>query len=120
MKFLADENLHGGIVQWLRDQGHDVLWASESFLGKPDQVLLAAAEKQERTIITSDLDFGELVFNQGLNSHGVLLLRLEKLPLTRRIARLQKAWSVITANPLGYFLVVTPQKVRVRSLASGS
>ncbi len=118
MKLLADENLHGQIVQWLRRQGHDVLWATESLLSEPDHVLLTTAEEQARIVVTADLDFGELIFNQGLNSHGVILLRLEKLLPLERIARLEAIWPVIEANPSGSFIVITPRRVRIRPLSS--
>ena len=117
MNLLADENLHSHIVHWLRRQGHDVLWATESLLSKPDHVLLSTAEEQARIVVTSDLDFGELIFNQGLNSHGVILLRLEKLLLSERITRLEVIWPIIEANPSGSFIVITPQRVRVRPLS---
>ena len=44
MRFLADENMHGGIVQWLRSQGHDVLWATEILQGSDDDALLRIAK----------------------------------------------------------------------------
>ena len=118
MKLLADEDTHGLIVRWLRDQGHDVLWATETLPAQPDHVLLDTAAKQLRLIFTSDLDFGELVFQQQLNSHGVILVRLGHLAVQDRIVRLQACWSVIDANPAGKFIVITDRKVRVRNLQS--
>lgn len=114
MKFLADENMHAHIVRWLRDQGHDVLWATESLCGQPDSVLLETARVQQRLILTADLDFGELVFQQRLNSEGVVLLRIEQLTVLERIARLQTVWSIVESNPNGRFIVITDRKVRVR------
>ncbi len=116
MKLLADENIHGHIVNWLRNSGHDVLWATESCSGAPDNVLLEIATREERVIFTADLDFVELVVQQQLNSSGVILLRLEHLPIHDRIARLEASWSVIEANPVGKFIVISDGKVRVRNL----
>jgi len=71
LKLLADENIARDLVQWLRDQGCDVLHASESLVQEPDEVLLQTAEGEERLLFTQDKDFGELVFRDHLNSHGI-------------------------------------------------
>ena len=117
MRLLADENIHGGIVQWLRSQGHDVLCATETLQGT-DDVLLHIAQHQERLLLTADLDFGELVFRERLTSHGVVLLRMEDLVVQERIARLHAVWAILEAHALGQFMVITEERVRVRPLTS--
>jgi predicted nuclease of predicted toxin-antitoxin system len=62
IQFLADENVPRPIVQWLRSQGHDVLYAAETRAQTSDADLLSEAEAQSLVIITEDKDFGELVF----------------------------------------------------------
>jgi len=57
-----------------------------------------------------------LVFRDHLNSHGVILMRMENLPASFRLARLQKVWTTIEKNLPGKFLVVTKSKLRVRAL----
>jgi predicted nuclease of predicted toxin-antitoxin system len=120
MKFFADENIARAIVAWLRTEGHDVVYAAEAKPGAADIDWLRETECSERIIVTSDKDFGELIFRDHLNSHGVILLRLADLTLAERIERLKSAWSVIEANPKGAFIVITLQKVRIRPLGSGS
>jgi predicted nuclease of predicted toxin-antitoxin system len=117
MKFLADENVARRIVVWLRGRGDDILYAAEERAGQIDVAWLAEAEADHRLIITSDKDFGDLVFRDGRTSHGVVLIRLEKLSMDARIKRLEGAWSVVEANPRGCFIVITPRRVRVRPLA---
>ena len=116
MRFLADENMHGGIVQWVRSRGHDVLWATETLRGIDDDVLLRIAQQQERLLLTADLDFGELVFRERLTSHGVVLLRMEDLVVQERIARLHAVWAILETHSTGQFIVVTEKRVRVRPL----
>ena len=116
MKLLADENTHAYVVRWLRNQGCDVLWATESLAGQPDALLLDTAKEQNRLIFTADLDFGELIFHQRLISSGVILVRLEHLHVQDRIRRLQSAWSLVEANCSGKFIVITDAKIRVRNL----
>jgi predicted nuclease of predicted toxin-antitoxin system len=118
MKLLADENLARDIVGWLRGNGHDVVYAAEIRPGATDVDWLNQAEREGRILLTSDKDFGELVFRDGLNSHGVVLLRLEDFTVSEALVRLQGVWSVIEANPAGQLIVVTENKVRVRPLPS--
>lgn len=116
MRILADENIARSIVAWLRTEGYDVLSASESRTQVPDADLLAEAEAQGYVLLTEDKDFGDLVFRDRRNSHGVVMLRMEGLPASLRLARLQSVWTVIEASMPGSFLVVTETKVRLRSL----
>jgi predicted nuclease of predicted toxin-antitoxin system len=116
LKLLADENIAVDMVSWLREQGCEVVHASEQLAQEADSVLLQAAETEGRLLITEDKDFGELVFRDRLNSHGVVLLRMGKLTIPKRIERLAEAWSVVQSNPSGRFIVITEKKVRVRPL----
>jgi predicted nuclease of predicted toxin-antitoxin system len=115
MRILADENVARDIVAWLRSGGHDVLFAAETSPGTADARWVHIAEQEQRVILTSDKDFGELVFRDGLTSHGVVLLRLDELPVPAILARLRAVWSVVEANPARRFIVITEKKVRVRA-----
>lgn len=116
MKILADENIHVMMVRWLRSEGHDVLWASETGRGLSDDVLLATAFKERRLILTSDTDFGELVFNQRLRSIGVVLMKMEDVPVNERIRRMAGIWRQLESRALGCLTVVTAHKSRTRKL----
>ncbi len=117
MKLLADENLHGGIVAWLRAQGHDVLYAAEGLPGESDDDVLALAQREGRVVITDDKDFGELVFHRRLSSSGVLLVRLDTPDLASRLKRLAEAWPTVEAHGNGQFIVISDRKIRVRPIA---
>lgn len=117
MRLLADENIPRSIVVWLRTAGHDVLLASESGLGQSDSHWLDLAANEQRVILTSDKDFGELIFRDRLASFGIILLRLDDLPVPQWVTRLQETWSVIEAGHLGRFIVISAKRVRVRLIA---
>lgn len=116
MQFFADENVARPIVQWLRQRGYDVLYAAEAAPGREDVVWLYQAEQSGHLIVTADKDFGDLIFRDRLNSHGVVLMRMHRLGLRERLARLAQAWSTVEANPKGKFIVITEGRVRVRNL----
>ena len=100
----------------MRDWGHDVSSAADLRPGETDEEWLRLAETEDRVIVTSDKDFGELVFRDGLNTNGILLLRLEGLTMDRRLTRLAAGLSVLATRPAGSFIVVTETKIRVRKL----
>ena len=116
MRILADENVPRDVIAWLRTAGHEVLFAAETQAGAPDIEWATRAEQEQRIVLTSDKDFGELIFRDGLVSCSVVLLRLDHLPVSAIVVRLQAVWSVVEANPTGRFIVVTETKVRVRPL----
>jgi predicted nuclease of predicted toxin-antitoxin system len=118
VQILADENIPRVIVHWLRLAGHDVLYAAEDRIQSPDADLLSEAEAQRRVILTQDKEFGELVFRDHLNSHGVILIRMENSPASSRLARLQRAWATVEMHVPGKFVVITKTKVRVRTLTA--
>ncbi len=116
MRILTDENVPQSLLIWLRASGHDVASASELGIGDPDSRWLTFADSEQRLILTSDKDFGDLVFRDRLATFGIVLLRLDDVAVPRWVTRLQEVWSVVEANPFGCFIVVTPHRVRVRPL----
>jgi|APCry1669189034_1035192.scaffolds.fasta_scaffold87612_3 predicted nuclease of predicted toxin-antitoxin system len=116
MKCFVDENIPYAIVRRLRELGNDVLYASETDPAASDTHWLNLAELENRIILTSDKDFGELIFRDRLSTRGIILLRLDDLPLHERITRLDTAWPMIASDSIGKFIVITPTKVRVRDL----
>ena len=75
MRFLADEGCDYPVVKALREAGHDVTAVFETTRGTADEVAIALALAEGRTLITKDKDFGQLVFAQAREATGVILLR---------------------------------------------
>jgi len=75
LKLLADEDIARDMVTWLRKQGCDVLHAAETLVRQVDSVLLRTVETEGRLLLAEDKDFGEVVFRDGLNSHGIPVRR---------------------------------------------
>ncbi len=116
MDLLADENLDGPIVAWLREQGHDVLWMAESLPGADDAKLLELASAQERLLITLDRDFGDLIFRRGMRPPGAILLRLRTRCASELLRAFQEVWPIVELRAPDHLVVVSPGKVRVRPL----
>ena len=116
MRFLIDENIPISITRWLEEEGHDVAVAGLIRASTPDSVWLSQSIPECRLILTSDKDYGDLIFRDSLPAYGIVLLRLKALPVFEWLPRLQETWGVIEANPSGKFIVVKPTRIRVRPL----
>jgi len=57
MHLLADENFPKRIVDMLRAEGNDVVWARTDCRGSKDAALVDLAESEARIILTLDKDF---------------------------------------------------------------
>lgn len=77
-KFLLDANLSPRTAQFLGQTfGFDaVSLVALGQGGLPDTAVIALAKAEGRTIITLDLDFGELYYQQEAGSVGVIIVRL--------------------------------------------
>ncbi|WP_420577049.1 DUF5615 family PIN-like protein [Ekhidna sp.] len=77
MKFLADENFPGPSVSILRENELDVKWISEISPGISDEEVINLSNSEERTILTHDSDYGELIYRAGHKpKSGVIYFRL--------------------------------------------
>ena len=114
MRILADEGIDRPIVERLRQSNHQVLYVAEIEPGISDEVVLDLANQERAVLLTSDKDFGELIFRQGQMSRGLILIRLAGSSPAR------KAESVISAirahgdEMEQAFTVITPGAVRIR------
>lgn len=84
MNFLVDEGVDRQIVDKLRQDGHSVLYIAEMSPGIADDEVLDMANAQGALLLTSDKDFGELVYRQGRLTSGVILIRLAGLSPIRK------------------------------------
>jgi predicted nuclease of predicted toxin-antitoxin system len=65
VRFLCDENVDRQVVDALRQAGHMVTYIAELSPSVDDERVLADANRESALLVTSDRDFGALVFNQG-------------------------------------------------------
>lgn len=116
MKLFADENIEQPIVAFLRQDGNDVLYAAEIAVASPDTDILARANREDRVIVTNDLDFGELVFRRRLAAFGVVLFRIQTQNLPEKVKRVQNCWRQVAEHLPRSFVIVTNDRIRVRKI----
>jgi predicted nuclease of predicted toxin-antitoxin system len=115
MNFLADENIETEIVDLLRNSGYEVEFVLEMSLGIGDKEIILQANRKSSILLTSDKDFGELVFRQRLIHNGVILIRLHGTPTEKKteiVLNFLKDYSSKISNS---FSVITKSNIRIRS-----
>jgi predicted nuclease of predicted toxin-antitoxin system len=115
MKFLADQCLHVAIVAALRQGGHEVATIQASDAGASDRVVLRRALRDRAILLTADKDFGRIVIGRGGAASGVVLFRRSARHPDRAAARLLAAIEQHGERLHELYLVVTPERVRVRA-----
>ncbi|MEO8769829.1 MAG: DUF5615 family PIN-like protein [Ferruginibacter sp.] len=79
MKILANENFPYTSIYYLKEKGYDVLSIGMDNPGIKDSEIMSIAIKEERTIVTFDRDYGELIFRHNYKPEkGVIYLRLDE------------------------------------------
>lgn len=116
MRFLVDECTGTSVVFWLRSQGHEVFSVFEQWRGATDDAILEKCHLENYILITSDKDFGEMVFRNQKVHKGVILVRCEPNIFTQRIVVLEKLIQNFSEKLQNNFVVVTNDKVRIVTL----
>lgn len=114
MRLVADESVDGPIVERLRADGHETLYIAELDPGISDEVILEQARTASCLLITSDKDFGELIFRLKQLPGGVILLRLAGVTNLRKAEIVASAMRDYGDSMIEAFTVITPGNVRIR------
>jgi predicted nuclease of predicted toxin-antitoxin system len=116
VKIKLDENLPARLVSALSALGHeaDTVY-QEGLSGCDDRTVWDAAQKEERFLITQDLDFSDIRRYAPGTHHGLLLIRLRdpgREALLRCIRGLFETEPV--ASWTGCVVIATDRKLRIR------
>lgn len=116
MKFLADENIFPPVISHLRNLGHDVKGIQESGLFQvTDDVIISIAIKEERTIITFDKHFGDILRYPPHNLPGIILIRIHPPLLKDIIYSLNNLFKNYHADSFrGRLIVLSKSGYRIR------
>ena len=120
MKFVVDESVERQIVQELRLNDHTVLYIAEESPSVSDDYVLSLSHEQNALLMTSDTDFGELVYRLGRTNVGVILLRLSGLSSMEKVHTVINAINIHGEKLLNSFTVISHRLIRIRNLNSFS
>jgi predicted nuclease of predicted toxin-antitoxin system len=113
MKFLVDECVGSSVAKFLKDNNQEVFSVFDDWRGATDEAILFKCLVENFILITSDKDFGEMVYRQKKVHKGVILLRCEPNKFSKKIEVLEKLLQNYGNKLENNFVVVTNEKVRI-------
>lgn len=114
MRFLVDMPLSPELAGWLVLQGHDAVHALVAGLDRaPDEVIVERARKEQRVIVTADLDYPRLLALAQAEGPGLILFRGGNYSEQEAVERLTRALESVPIQELPNSIVVI-EKGRIR------
>ena len=121
MKFLINMPVTPDAGPHLRAAGHDAIHAVDLGLARSsDDELLTVARREERVIITADLDYPRLIALQQADRPGIILFRGGAYSDREMLALLDRVLTRASTLGLEHSIVVVDRKrIRRRALPIG-
>jgi len=118
MKFFADMGISPVTVAWLNQRGHDAKHLSEERLHRlSDREVFEKAQQENRIVLTTDLDFGEIAVSSSSANISVIIFRQEDRTPSSVNQYLETVLDTAkTELEKGAILVVQEGRVRIRHL----
>jgi len=116
LKFLVDVGVGKKVETFLIESGHDIKSIRQTDHKMKDSQILKIANDEERSIITMDKDFGELVFYSGMSHYGVLLLRLDDSDGEEKVEIIKEIFTKYKSSLRNNFCVYQNSKLRIKKV----
>jgi predicted nuclease of predicted toxin-antitoxin system len=117
MKLLANENFPMASVQYLLSKGFDITAVGTDNMSVSDKEVMEIAIREERTILTFDRDYGELIFKYAYKPQkGVIYLRLSQYTPEEPGKIIEELLSRPSFKPDKMFTVLTEDSIRQRKI----
>jgi predicted nuclease of predicted toxin-antitoxin system len=116
-KMLANENIPLATVFRLRKEGFDVSSIGLDAPSITDKEVMQIALDENRTILTFDRDYGELIYKYGFRPPaGVIYLRMQNYQPEEPAELILKLLNNPSLEFIGLFTVVTEKTIRQRKI----
>jgi predicted nuclease of predicted toxin-antitoxin system len=113
-KFLLDMGISPKIIPFLKEKGFEVEHCSDLGLGKSsDRAVLKHAIIQKQILLTTDLDFGQLIAVKGLSAPGLIIFRLINPSVEMMIRRMEAVLENFSIEDIVCsIIIVEPSRIR--------
>lgn len=115
MRFLLDMGIAQSVSLWLKSLGHDAVHLNDEGLYKlPDNFILEKAIKENRIILTTDMDFGQLLaFNKSIQA-SVIQFRTSTFAPSDIRSKLDLFFEEFSDHPPRDYFIITFEDTRIR------
>ena len=116
MKFKLDENLPAEAAALLREHGRDVHSVCDERLGgAADPAIAQAAQREQRILLTPDLDFADIRRYPPLSYPGIIVLRLARQHNASVLGMMPRLLEMLRTEPITRRLwIVDESRTRIR------
>jgi len=118
LRFLLDMGISKKVGFWLQNGNHNVLNLSEVGLhALPDIDIIRKSVDEKRIILTSDMDFGQILALTKLSSISVIQFRVSDFTSANIIYKLDLLFDKFSDQlETGYLITVEDNRIRSRRL----
>jgi predicted nuclease of predicted toxin-antitoxin system len=113
MRFLIDECVGTSVSAYLKSENHIVFCVFDEFRGASDEQLLQKCFDENYILITSDKDFGEMIYKNKKVHKGIILIRCSPNNFKQKNIVLTKLILNYSDKLEINFVVVTNENVRI-------
>lgn len=116
MKFKLDENLPPSLAEMFAAAGHDAHSVVQQALGgQPDARVIEVCSREQRALVTLDLDFSNILAYPPAKFAGIIVLRLADQAHVTVEAAIRRALELLSKEPVtGTLWIVEDRRIRVR------
>jgi predicted nuclease of predicted toxin-antitoxin system len=116
MKFKLDENLPLEAMGVFQSAGFDTTSVlGQELGGEPDRKIAAVCRKEQRILVTLDLDFADIRTYPPSHSSGIIVLRLAKQSKLDVLALMKRLVTTLQTTPCQKQLwIVEQNRIRIR------
>jgi len=118
MRFLLDMGISNIVDAWLISIGYDSTHIRDNGLHRLEDILIIdKALKEERIILTSDMDFGQLFADTKTDKISLIQFRITDFTSVNIIDKLQLIFDKFSDHlTTGHIITVEDDRIRLRKL----
>lgn len=116
LKFLVDECVGVALGNWLKENGFDTVFIMVEMPGISDAEVLSKAYLENRILITSDKDFGDMIFKNKSPHCGIVLLRIQIKTYVNKVQALQDLIKNHSHELYDNFIVISDSGIIARAV----
>lgn len=113
MRFLVDECVGTTVSAYLKSEKHVVFCVFDELRSASDDQLLQKCFDENYILITSDKDFGEMIYKNKKVHKGIILIRCTPNNFAQKIIVLAKLFLNYSDKLESNFVVVSNENVRI-------